>query len=230
MVSNVKRKLRLSRQDVELIDGSGNTHLPLGSGDQTKRVWQVAWDWQEIEPKRDNACTWIFSVPTAAVSGAVIRFQDRTYPLNLVAHDVVPVIAHVAGSGSEASRPSAIFDAVYAADSAVVQALLYENPGLAFNRDSAGATPLLLAAAKGRMEIAELLLASKAEVNATAGNGRTPLHMAAANDHKDVVELLLANKADPNAKDNNGSTPLHLALAGGHMQVAELLRQHGGHE
>ena len=55
---------------------------------------------------------------------------------------------------------------------------------------------------EGHKDVAELLLANKAEVNAKDNNGWTPLHLAAPKGHKDVAELLLANKAEVNAKDN----------------------------
>ncbi len=219
-VSNARRKLRLSREDVQLIDGWGNPHVTLGAGVRKKGVWSV-FDWIEIGPRKDNSCLWIFVVPTAAVSGAIIRFQDKTYPLNLVAPDAVPVVAHVAGPGT--SREREIYLAASYGDAARVQALLKDNPDLVFSKDSRGVTPLRLAAAAGNKEVTELLLASKAEVNARTSDGTTPLHMAAANGHKDVVELLLANKADSNAKDTNGETPLQLAVAGNHADVAQAL-------
>jgi hypothetical protein len=42
-------------------------------------------------------------------------------------------------------------------------------------RDSQGATPLHLAALKQNLEVARLLLAGKAEINARMNNGKTPL-------------------------------------------------------
>jgi ankyrin repeat protein len=83
---------------------------------------------------------------------------------------------------------------------------------------------------QGHKDVAELLLASKAEVNAKNNSGTTPLHIAALLGYKAVAELLLANNAEVNPKNNNGSTPLHWAAKGGHKEVAELLRQHGGQE
>ena len=67
------------------------------------------------------------------------------------------------------------------------------------------------AAQKGHRDVAELLLANKANVNARADNGATPLHAAAFNGHRDVAELFLTNKAEVNAKSNDGDTPLWAA-------------------
>jgi ankyrin repeat protein len=109
-----------------------------------------------------------------------------------------------------------------------VKALLKENHDLVFSRDTNGVTPLLWAAFKGHKDVAELLLANQAEVDATNNFGATSLHLAAFKGHEDVAELLLADKADVNAKDNEGRTPLSYAGSEWHKEVAELLRQHGG--
>jgi len=88
-----------------------------------------------------------------------------------------------------------------------------------------GFTPLHYAAWNGHKEVAELLIAKGADVNAKVAIwGRTPLHFAAWNGHKEVAELLIENGAEVNAKDNYGRTPLDLASGA----TAELLRTHGG--
>jgi hypothetical protein len=73
-----------------------------------------------------------------------------------------------------------IHDAAKDGDLAKVKALLKDNPDLVFNKDKEGMTPLHDAAASGYKDVAELLLANKADVDAKAGNGLTPLHVAAA--------------------------------------------------
>jgi len=84
----------------------------------------------------------------------------------------------------------------------------------------AGDTPLHMAAAGYRVEIAKLLLAVGADVNA-AGKLRhaTPLHYAAdGNPERDaqrqiaMIRLLLEAGADIQAQDKNGATPLHRAV------------------
>ena len=111
-----------------------------------------------------------------------------------------------------------------------VKVLLYSDPDLVFSTDTNAVTALHWAALEGHMDIAELLLAYKANANAKSNAGMTPLHWAAFRGHLDLVELLLANKADVNAKADDGQTPLGMAMRQKHDDVAELLRQHGGHE
>jgi len=123
-----------------------------------------------------------------------------------------------------------IHDAAKNGDLGRVKALVKDNPDLVFSTDNDGWTALHYAAFNGKKDVAELLLADHADVNAKDNKGLTPLHFAAGRDHRDVVELLLANNADVNAKANNGATPLDLAGGGGHKDVVELLRLHSGHE
>jgi len=81
-----------------------------------------------------------------------------------------------------------------------------------------------------RLDLAQLLLAAKADVNARDANGNAPLHAAAYKGYMDVTELLLINGATVDAESRNGTTPLHWAVTEGHKGVADLLRQHGGHD
>jgi hypothetical protein len=81
-ISNVKHHLELTSGDVKLLDGKGAIHLRLGFRSFTK---PNAWSSMDeiLDPKKQNDSTWIFQVPTAAVSGASIQFQSATYPLSI---------------------------------------------------------------------------------------------------------------------------------------------------
>ena len=101
-------------------------------------------------------------------------------------------------------------DAAGAGDLKKVKAMLKGNPDLVFNKIHCGWTALHFAARNGQNEVAEFLLANKADLNVKDCGGQTPLHMAVQSGYKDMVELLLANGADVNAKDDHGKTPLYL--------------------
>lgn len=87
-----------------------------------------------------------------------------------------------------------------------------------------GTTPLLIASEKGFASICELLIKSKADLNARNEDRLTPLHLA-----KDIViaELLLANKADTEACNKDNRTPLVIAVAVGDVERAKLLMRYG---
>ena len=89
-------------------------------------------------------------------------------------------------------------------------------------------TPLDMAIFREHTEIAELLIAKGADVNARDDDGFTPLHIAAYEGHKEIAELLIAEGADVNAKDDDGDTPLDYAHRRVYTEVAALLRKHGG--
>jgi ankyrin repeat protein len=117
-----------------------------------------------------------------------------------------------------------IDDAARNGDMENVNALLKSNPDLVFSKDtSSGRTALYEAVLGGHKDVAALLLANKAEVDAKDNYGETPLQAASENGFKEVAELLLANKAEVNARDIHGATSLHYAAFSGHKDVTELL-------
>jgi ankyrin repeat protein len=106
------------------------------------------------------------------------------------------------------------------------------NWGANVNSGLLGGTTLLhLAVEYGHKDIAELLIARGATLEARLATfGWTPLHLAANKGRKDMIALLVAKGAEINAKDNDGRTPLWCALDSQQEEAAELLRQHGATE
>lgn len=75
-----------------------------------------------------------------------------------------------------------------------------------------------------RLEVAELLLQHKVDVNATQRHhGDTPLCVACRKGFLAHAELLVRNGARVNQQGKGGQTPLHCALEGRHEDVARLL-------
>ncbi len=88
-------------------------------------------------------------------------------------------------------------------------------------------TSLHAAVAGQKTDLARLLLAAKADVNARQTGGWTPLHGAAQSGNRDLVELLIANGADIGARAGNNQSALDLALLKGQQEVAALLEELG---
>ena len=94
-------------------------------------------------------------------------------------------------------------------------------------------TPLHHATFGGHKEVAGLLIAEGADVNAKTVNAETvndmtPLHLAAFWGRKEVAELLIANGADVNENKSGGGTPMDHAKQANQKVTADLLRKHGG--
>ncbi len=88
-------------------------------------------------------------------------------------------------------------------------------------------SPLMMAALKGRLEIARRLIERKAEVNKP---GWAPLHYAATNADASalpMVRLLLEHHAYIDAESPNGTTPLMMAAHYGYPAVVKLLLEEG---
>ncbi|KAG0497757.1 hypothetical protein HPP92_002154 [Vanilla planifolia] len=106
-----------------------------------------------------------------------------------------------------------------------VAALLERNPSLArYSTFAAQNSPLHFAAAKGRTEVVERLLAKGADVNSRNYSGLTPLMQACRHGHWEVVQTLLLFRCNVSkAAYFTGQTALHFAAAGGHVQCIRLL-------
>lgn len=93
----------------------------------------------------------------------------------------------------------------------------------ALDRD--GLTPLHRAAAGNAVDVALLLLAAGAPVDATdAANGETPLHVAADNDSAAVAMHLVRAGANVNAANTWGKTPRDVAEDRGFLTFASFLQ------
>lgn len=89
--------------------------------------------------------------------------------------------------------------------------ILETSPESVYSTDKDGYTALHRAAYENHLEVAELLLQCKANINARTEFGWTPLHSACKWNHPEMVALLLQHNADVNALSDGSQTPLHIA-------------------
>ena len=86
---------------------------------------------------------------------------------------------------------------------------LMEAPTLDVNRlNTAGESPLMIAALRGQLEWCKRLIARGAQVN---HDGWNALHYAASGPNLAVLELLLDKGANVEGRSPNGTTPLMMA-------------------
>jgi ankyrin repeat protein len=88
-------------------------------------------------------------------------------------------------------------------------------------------TPLIYAAANGRVEVVRVLLEGGVNVERINANQRTALHKAAFFGHLEVCRLLLDWEAKVDPVDKFKHTPLHWAAKAGNLSVVKLLVERG---
>ncbi|HUU18205.1 MAG TPA: ankyrin repeat domain-containing protein [Sedimentisphaerales bacterium] len=144
---------------------------------------------------------------------------------------------------------STIHQAADAGDLAKVKAFIQE--GIDVNTKVHGCTPLHCAVRYGHKEVAELLIAKGADVNAKDTQGRTPIDLAINQGRKEIAKLLASKSGDVSlhtaayigdlqivqkfidgganvdANDRKGQTALHYAAKAGQIAVAKLLIANG---
>ncbi|MBC8471859.1 MAG: ankyrin repeat domain-containing protein, partial [Planctomycetes bacterium] len=91
-----------------------------------------------------------------------------------------------------------------------------------------GSTPLMVAAAFGQANVAELLIEKGANVNARSSDGGTALHGAAFFCHAEIVKLLLAKGVDIGAENVRGETALYGVTAPWSQDVEGIYGYIGG--
>ena len=124
---------------------------------------------------------------------------------------------------SPSGRPQELWDAAGQNDVVTVENLLQrpQDPDVEF----VGATPLLIAAARGSMEAVRLLLEAKADKDKPeALTGVSPIYIASCYGHASVVRLLLDVKADMEKLSSQaGESPMYAAADRGQTEVVRLL-------
>lgn len=93
--------------------------------------------------------------------------------------------------------------------------------------DDQGRAGLEIAASKGNLQIAQMLIKGGAKLDARDQLGDTALHAAARQDQIEIVKLLLDAGAPVDPQNRDGMTPLMIAASRGELEIVRALLAKG---
>ncbi|XP_043480097.1 ankyrin-3-like [Leptopilina heterotoma] len=117
-----------------------------------------------------------------------------------------------------------IFLAVHNGDLNRVTTLLKKNN---LERNVFGRRMLHVAAARGHLQIVDLLIKNGAKINVEDYSGRTPFFIALKEKQVEIAEFLMENGACLDIPSEDGKTPLHLAIKMQNLEIVERLLKKG---
>lgn len=112
----------------------------------------------------------------------------------------------------ERRRPD-VFSALKLGNSQLVKEILEEDPTQVNSSNQEGASPLMMAAVSGQLEVVQLMAEKGADVDKQDGvHGWTALMQATYHGNIDIVKYLLSQGADVNLRAKNGYTAFDLVM------------------
>ncbi|KAK9528013.1 hypothetical protein VZT92_014517 [Zoarces viviparus] len=112
----------------------------------------------------------------------------------------------------ERRRPD-VFSALKLGNSQLVKEILEEDPTQVNSSNQEGASPLMIAAVSGQLEVVQLMVEKNADIDKQDGvHGWTALMQATYHGNKDIVKYLLSQGADVNLRAKNGYTAFDLVM------------------
>uniref|UniRef100_A0A673CDJ4 Ankyrin repeat and sterile alpha motif domain containing 6 n=1 Tax=Sphaeramia orbicularis TaxID=375764 RepID=A0A673CDJ4_9TELE len=112
----------------------------------------------------------------------------------------------------ERRRPD-VFSALKLGNSQLVKEILEEDPTQVNSSNQEGASPLMMAAVSGQLEVVQLMVEKNADIDKQDGvHGWTALMQATYHGNKDIVKYLLGQGADVNLRAKNGYTAFDLVM------------------
>ncbi|CAL8400993.1 unnamed protein product [Gadus morhua 'NCC'] len=152
------------------------------------------------DPDRLNVCS-----KTAFELAMDLRQRDiKTY--------LDPITTVRPQTDDEKRRPD-VFSALKLGNSQLVKEILEEDPAQVNSSNQEGASPLMMAAVSGQLEVVQLMVDKNADIDKQDGvHGWTALMQATYHGNKDVVKYLLSQGADVHLRAKNGYTAFDLVM------------------
>jgi ankyrin repeat protein/L-ascorbate metabolism protein UlaG (beta-lactamase superfamily) len=167
-------------------------------------------------------------------AGANIDQNDNTglSPLMIAAYnEKLEIVATLLELGADPNHAPSIYGhsplstAIWSGNLEVVNLLIDHGADLQY-RNSEGETALHLAAAKGSIPIAQMLLTRGLDVNTIDNGGRNPICQAMWG-QPEMVRWLIDNGSQVNAMTDSTGSPLQYAVGQGDTSIVRTLLSHG---
>jgi len=130
------------------------------------------------------------------------------------------------GIKDRSGRSALSLAAQFQSDASLVKLLVEKGSGVEERSGNLRATPLMLAASSGNIDVMEALLAAGAKVESRDLADETPVFYAVALNRSAALRALLRHGASADATGKNGSL-VHLAMSPGREECLGVLRDAG---
>jgi ankyrin repeat protein len=175
--------VKATAQEIEDLDKKLRGCIVLNQSDEIKNIIKAGVDVNKrFDWGKSRNITPLYLAISLGCADAVIILIDSGADANIVCE-----------GGANLLQVAAL----YGGDKAITELLLENSLDVNAKITGSGATkdltPLLIAAAKGKIEVAETLIKNGADVNVKAYDGKTPLDVAISKEHKELADLIRKN-------------------------------------
>lgn len=167
-------------------------------------------------------------LPRSRINERILTTQDDWTPLHLAAHHGKPNIVQwllqmQCNSNVLQKSQTALHWAAFGGHYRVASLLVEHSAKLDLRTEDTGTSPLHLAASEGNLDIVDLLLSARADVDVRQTTSETALQLSIFQGHCNVAKLLISHGANLNLSTKQGLTALHVAARDDNSAILALL-------